>query len=97
MYLFSSRLRVVRVGIDTGRYNDAMVSLNHILRKCKGGYELTRPQEKINHLMYMVGIKLFAKTEKELKTLFELFLLSLFADPNDMDSTPCRGGVRLPK
>ncbi len=43
--------------------------LNHILRKCTAGYKLSRSQEKINHLMYMDDIKLFAKNEKELETL----------------------------
>ena len=43
--------------------------LYHILRKCAAGYKLSRSQEKINHLMYMDDIKLFAKNEKELKTL----------------------------
>ena len=43
--------------------------LNHLLRKCTAGYKLSRSQEKINHLMYMDDIKLFAKNEKELETL----------------------------
>ena len=43
--------------------------LNHIRRKCRAGYKLSRSQEKINHLMYMDDIKLFAKNEKELETL----------------------------
>ena len=43
--------------------------LNHILRKCTAGYKLSRSQEKINHLMYMDDIKLFAKNEKELEIL----------------------------
>ena len=47
----------------------AMMPLNHILRKCTVGYKLSRSQEKINHLMYMADIKLFAKNEKELETL----------------------------
>ena len=33
------------------------------------GYKLSRFQEKINPLMYMDDIKLFAKREKEMKTL----------------------------
>ena len=41
--------------------------LNHILRKCIAGYKLSGSQEKINHLMYMDDIKLFAKNEKELE------------------------------
>ena len=32
-------------------------------------YKLSRSQEKINHLMYMDDIKLFAKNEKDLETL----------------------------
>ena len=47
----------------------AMMPLNHILRKCTAGYKLSRSQEKINHLMDMDDIKLFAKNEKELETL----------------------------
>ena len=47
----------------------AMMPLNRILKKCAGGYRLSRLQEKINHLMYMDDIKLLAKNEKELETL----------------------------
>ena len=47
----------------------AMMPLNDILRKCAAGYTLRRSKEKINHLMYMDDIKLFAKNEKELETL----------------------------
>ena len=47
----------------------AMMPLNHIPRKCAAGYKLSRLQEKINHLIYMEDIKLFAKNVKELETL----------------------------
>ena len=47
----------------------AIKPLNHILRKFTDGYKLSRSQEKINHLMYMNDIKLFAKNEKQLETL----------------------------
>ena len=46
----------------------ATMPLNHILRKCTAGYKLSRSQEKINHLIYMDDIKLFAKNWK-LETL----------------------------
>ena len=46
-----------------------MMPLNHILRKFPAGYKLCKLQEKINHLMYMDDIKLFAKKEKEQETL----------------------------
>ena len=46
----------------------AMMSLNHIFRKCTGGYKLHETQEKSNHLMYMDDIKLFGKNEKNWKT-----------------------------
>ena len=44
-----------------------MMPLNHVLRKCTAGYKLSKG--KINHLMYMDDIKLFAKNEKELEIL----------------------------
>ena len=47
----------------------AIMPLNHILRKCTAEYKLSRSQEKINHLMYIDDMKLFAKTENELETL----------------------------
>ena len=43
--------------------------LNHILRKCTAGYKLSRSQEKFIHLMYIDGIKLFARMKKKLETL----------------------------
>ena len=43
----------------------AMIPLNHILRKCTAGYTLSSSQEKINLLMYMDDIKLFAKKKKK--------------------------------
>ena len=43
----------------------ATMPLNSIFRKCTAGYKLSRSQEKINHLMYMDNIKLFAKNGKE--------------------------------
>ena len=46
-----------------------MMPLNLILRKITAGYKLSKLQEKINHLMYMDDIKLFAKNEKESETL----------------------------
>ena len=39
----------------------AMIPLYHVLRKWATGYKLNRSQEKINHLMYIEDIKLFAK------------------------------------
>ena len=47
----------------------AVMPLNHILRKCIAGYRPSRSQKKVNHLMYVDDIKLFAKNEKELETL----------------------------
>ena len=46
-----------------------MIPVNHNPRKCTAGYTLRKLQEKINHLSYKDDIKLFAKNEKELKTL----------------------------
>ena len=49
-----------------------MMPLNHVFRKCTGGYKLTKLQEKINPLMYKDNIKLFAKNGKELETLIQI-------------------------
>ena len=46
-----------------------MMPLNHILRKWTAGYKLRKSHEKIDHLIYMDNIKLFAKNTKELETL----------------------------
>ena len=45
-----------------------MIALNHILRKCTGGYKLHKSQEKINNLMYMDDIK----TKMRRKTSVEI-------------------------
>ena len=42
----------------------AMMPLNHLLRKCTAGYNLSKSQKKNNHLMYMDDIKVFAKNAK---------------------------------
>ena len=42
---------------------------NHKLKKCTLGHKLSKSLEKINHLMYMDDIKLFAKNEKKQETL----------------------------
>ena len=46
----------------------AMMPLNHILRKCTVGYNLTKSQEKIIHLMYMDDIKYLQKIKKNGKS-----------------------------
>ena len=49
-----------------------MIPLNHIFRKCTGGYKLHKSQEKNQPSnVYMDGIKLFAKNEKELEILIQ--------------------------
>ena len=45
-----------------------MMPLNYIIRKCSEGYKFIKSQEKINNLMYMNDIKIFAKNEKEFET-----------------------------
>ena len=50
-----------------------MMPLYHILRKCTARYKLSKSQEKINQLMYMDDIKLFAKNEKDLETSVRIY------------------------
>ena len=47
----------------------AMMTLDYMLTKCTGGYELIKSREKINHLTSMDDIKLFAKKLKKLENL----------------------------
>ena len=49
----------------------AMIPLTHVLRKIQSGYEFTKSKEKINHLLYMDDLKLYAKNEKELDSLVQ--------------------------
>ena len=46
-----------------------MMPLNYTLRKWTAGSKISRSYEKINELMYVYDVKLFAKNEKELETL----------------------------
>ena len=62
-----------------------MIPLSHILRKCAAGYKLSGLQEKINHLMYMDDIKLFAKNEKELESL--LHTVKIYSQDIKMECT----------
>ena len=48
-----------------------IMSLNHTARKCTDRCKLRKSQEKINNLIYMDDIKLFAQNEKELETLIQ--------------------------
>ena len=49
----------------------ALIPLTLILRKYKSGYTCSRTKEKINHLLYMDGLKIFAKEEACLDALIQ--------------------------
>ena len=44
-------------------------------RKCKGGNKFTISQEKINHVMYINDVKIFAKNEKQPETLIQTIII----------------------
>ena len=46
-----------------------LLPMSMILRKCKAGYQLERGKTKINHLLFMDDLKLFAKDENEIDSL----------------------------
>ena len=48
-----------------------MIQLSYILKKCAERYKFTKSQEKINHLIYVDNIKIFAKKDKELETIIQ--------------------------
>ena len=49
----------------------ALIPLTHILRKSKAGYEFSKTKVKVNHLLYMDDLKLYAKNEKSLDSLLQ--------------------------
>ena len=49
----------------------ALIPLTLILKKCKNGYNFSRAKDKINHLLYMDDLKLFAKEEAALDALIQ--------------------------
>ena len=48
-----------------------LIPLTSVLKKTKHGYEFAKNREKINHLLYMDDLKLYAKSEKELDSLIQ--------------------------
>ena len=60
-----------------GLVNSTVMPLTHILRKCTAGYEVSRLQEKINHLMYIHGSyqTICQKIKKELETLIHVGII----------------------
>ena len=65
---------LVKVKVQKGIFQVNLHSLqlwwcySIILGKCTAGYKCTKSQEKINHLMYMDDIKIFAKNKNEQET-----------------------------
>ena len=59
-----------------------MMPVNHILRKCTTGYELSRSQENINRLMY---IKLSAKKRKKKKNWKKIHTVRIYSQDIGME------------
>ena len=64
-------------------FKNVMMPLNHLLKKCTAGYKLFKSQENINHLMYMDGIKLFAKNVKDLET--QIHMVKMYSQDIGME------------
>ena len=50
-----------------------MIPLNYVFRNCTGGYKFSESHEKIIHFMYIDGMKVYVRNEKEkrLETLIQ--------------------------
>ena len=48
-----------------------LIPLTSVLKTTKHSYEFAKNREKINHLLYMDDLKLYAKNEKELDSLIQ--------------------------
>ena len=46
-----------------------MIPLTHVLSKAKARYTLGKGREKINHLLFIVDLKLYEMSENEIKRL----------------------------
>ena len=49
----------------------ALIPLSKLLNDMKDGYHLGKNRPKVNHLLYMDDLKLYAKDKKELDTLIQ--------------------------
>ena len=68
-----------------------MISLTLILRKTKIAYEVKKGGVKINHLMFMDHLKLFAKNENQIDSLVKT--VRVFSDNIKMGFTMKRGKI----
>ena len=48
-----------------------LIPLSLILQKAKAAYEFSESKEKINHLLFMDGLKLYSRSEKGLNSLVQ--------------------------
>ena len=54
-----------RLGLVTDILYSVMITLNHALTKCTvGGLQISKSQEKKNHIMYIDDVKVYAKSWK---------------------------------
>ena len=67
----SAEVKIQRDVLTLFLFVKAMMPFDHILTKCTGGYQVTKLQEKINHLIYMDITKLFTKNEKDIGMEFD--------------------------
>ena len=54
----------------------ALIPLSKVLNDMKDGYQLGKNRPKVNHLLYMDDLKLYAKDKKELDTLIQTVRVS---------------------
>ena len=67
-----------------------MILLTHVLRKAKARYTLGG-REKINHLLFMDDLKLYGKSENEIKGLVSI--VEVFSQDIDMEFSMKKCGV----
>ena len=52
-------------------FDSALIPLSLILRRAKAAYEFPGSREKINHFLFMDGLKLYGRNENELDLLVQ--------------------------
>ena len=65
-----------RESLSPSVFDSALIPLSFILRRAKAAYEFPGRKEKINHFLFMDGLKLYSRNENELDSLVHIIRIS---------------------
>ena len=65
-----------RESLSPSVFDSPLIPLSFILRRAKAAYEFPGRKEKINHFLFMDGLKLYSRNENELDSLVHTIRIS---------------------